>query len=278
MEQGQKRIADGGRFIENQLKKQFASREALSRFAEEEKKQEEQKLKRLELLRKKAIDLTTSLAEQQLELLDIEDASVLEAALRGQKHGLRELLKIASALGAEGFTAESLQLAQANLRLATEQKILRLKSTEEFNILKRNEKFQIRKIELEQEYINLIREAIALQKELGIQTGRLANLLPAIVGGLAPPPSRQAGGHGIDTQIARLAPNETVMNPGASRRFYSTLTAMNAGIQRFANGGAPVQYSVGDIHLHPQDASKVDVISIGKGLRREIRRGRLRLN
>jgi TP901 family phage tail tape measure protein len=278
MEQGQKRIADGGRFIENQLKKQFASREALSRFADEEKKQEEQKLKRLELLRKKAIDLTTSLAEQQLELLDIEDASVLEAALRGQKHGLRELLKIASALGAEGFTAESLQLAQANLRLATEQKILRLKSTEEFNILKRNEKFQIRKIELEQEYINLIREAIALQKELGIQTGRLANLLPAIVGGLAPPPSRQAGGHGIDTQIARLAPNETVMNPGASRRFYSTLTAMNAGIQRFANGGAPVQYSVGDIHLHPQDASKVDVISIGKGLRREIRRGRLRLN
>jgi TP901 family phage tail tape measure protein len=278
MEQGQKRIANGALFIENVLKKQFRSRELLSRFAEEEKKEEEKKLVRLKLLQKRAADLTSSLAEQQLELLDIEDASVLEAALRGQKHGLTELLKIARALGAQGLTAEALQLAQANLRLATEQKILRLKATDEFNILKRNEKFQIRKIELEQEFISLIREAITLQKELGIQTGRLANLLPAIVGGLAAPPSRQAGGHGIDTQIARLAPNETVMNPGASRRFYSTLTAMNAGIQRFADGGAPVQYSVGDIHLHPQDASKVDVVSIGKGLRREIRRGRLRLN
>ena len=53
---------------------------------------------------------------------------------------------------------------------------------------------------------------------------------------------------------------------------------MNAGIQRFAGGGAPVNYSVGDIHLHPQSASNVNVQTIGKGLRREIRRGRLRLN
>jgi TP901 family phage tail tape measure protein len=281
MEQGQKRIRNGALFIENVLRKQFTFREILSKFAEREKKEEDQKLLRLKTLQKRAADLTSALAEQQLELLDIEDASVLEAALRGQKHGLTELLKIARALGVEGFGAEALQLAQVNLRLATEQKILRLKATEEFNVLKRNEEIQVRTVKLQEAYNKLLSEAIDLTRTLGLKSRDLMNLFPEMVRRLAGPQgaeNRQAGGHGIDTQMARISPSETVMNPAASRRFYSTLTAMNAGIQRFADGGAPVQYSVGDIHLHPQDASKVDVVSIGKGLRREIRRGRLRLN
>jgi TP901 family phage tail tape measure protein len=90
---------------------------------------------------------------------------------------------------------------------------------------------------------------------------------------------RAAGGPaGIDTQMVAMSPQEMIMNPRASRHFFSTLTAINSGFQRFAGGGAPVTYNVGDINLHPQKASDVDVLAIGQKMRREIKRGRMRLS
>ena len=110
------------------------------------------------------------------------------------------------------------------------------------------------------------------------EVGRLLMKLGLTLTG-AEPTNRAAGGHGIDTQLARISPDEIVMNPAASRKFYSTLTAMNAGVQRFAGGGSPVQYNIGDINLNADtQGGKIDLLSLGKGLRREIRRGRLRLN
>ena len=91
---------------------------------------------------------------------------------------------------------------------------------------------------------------------------------------------RAAGGPaGIDTQLVAMSPNEMIINPRASRHFFSTLTAMNSNVQRFSGGGAPVNYSynVGDININPQKASDIDVVQIGQRMRREIKRGRLKI-
>ena len=89
---------------------------------------------------------------------------------------------------------------------------------------------------------------------------------------------RASGGIGIDTQTVKISPDEMVMNPAATRKFYSTLTAMNAGVQRFAGGGAPINYNIGDINLTAAtEGGKIDIVSLGRGLKREIRRGRLKL-
>lgn len=274
-DQSNKRIANGAKFLESALGKIFTSREILSRQAEEDKKQEEAKLERLKKIQRTSNDVIKTLAKQQLTLLDAEDPEELDQQLRNQENSLNQLFKIANKLGVEGQTAEAQAIALAGLRLATEQKRIRLIAIEETKAAKELEAFQIRKIEREKEFIDLIREAIKLQKEL---TSAMASNQFVRIAEAFQNPNQQAGGHGIDTQTVNVSPQETIMNPKASRRFYSTLTAMNAGIQRFADGGAPVQYSVGDIHLHPQSASDVNIQSIGKGLRREIRRGRLRLN
>jgi hypothetical protein len=73
-----------------------------------------------------------------------------------------------------------------------------------------------------------------------------------------------------------LSKGEFVVNSAATRRFYSQLVAMN-NVKGYAGGGMVT--NVGDIHVSLQATgnTQTDIMAIGNGLRREIRRGRLRL-
>ena len=93
------------------------------------------------------------------------------------------------------------------------------------------------------------------------------------------PAARASGGpiYGTDSVPAVLSPGEFVVNSRAARRFYSQLVSMNNGTGRFANGGSVT--TVGDININAQSSgsTQVDVLQLGKQLRREIRRGTLSL-
>ena len=81
-----------------------------------------------------------------------------------------------------------------------------------------------------------------------------------------------------DTIPAMLSPGEFVMNAKSTRRFYSQLHGMNSG---FARGGTVNTTNVGDIHIHgfkPSGNDSADVVRLGRQLRREIRRGTVRLS
>lgn len=115
---------------------------------------------------------------------------------------------------------------------------------------------------------NLIR---ALPASIQVQT--LTTELPT-------PQPKAFGGmmHGKDSIPALLSKGEFVVNAAATRRFYSQLVAMN-NVRGYASGGL-VTNNVGDIHLSMNSSGNVqtDIVAIGKGLRREIRRGRIRLS
>ena len=98
---------------------------------------------------------------------------------------------------------------------------------------------------------------------------------------LNPTTYKAAGGFvpkGTDTIPAMLSPGEFVVNARATRRFYGQLLAMNNSVPRFADGG-PVttnnSTTVGDIHISANE--RMNVIELGNQLRREIRRGTIRL-
>jgi TP901 family phage tail tape measure protein len=84
---------------------------------------------------------------------------------------------------------------------------------------------------------------------------------------------------GTDTVPAWLSPDEIVMNPQATRKFYSTLVAMNSSQRRFSSGGSVNNnYNIGDINLSGQLSNDVgtNLIRIGRGLQKQVRLGRLR--
>jgi hypothetical protein len=79
---------------------------------------------------------------------------------------------------------------------------------------------------------------------------------------------------GIDTQLAWLSPDEMVMNPAASRKFYSQLVAMNSGVRRFNSGSTT--YNFGDMNFNGVSSSpEVNVLRLGKSIKKQIRLGRL---
>ena len=84
--------------------------------------------------------------------------------------------------------------------------------------------------------------------------------------------------YGQDRVPALLSPGEFVVNSRASKKFFSQLLTMNAGsIPRFQSGGEVT--NVGDVNITLQSTGRetVDIVKIGKGLRRAIRRGRIKL-
>jgi hypothetical protein len=91
-------------------------------------------------------------------------------------------------------------------------------------------------------------------------------------GGLTP--------RGKDRLLAWVSEGEFIMNPDATKAFYSQLVAMNSAVRPgyYANGGY-VSTNVGDIHLNVTNTGNAerDVRTIGKLLRREIKRGTVRL-
>ncbi len=95
-------------------------------------------------------------------------------------------------------------------------------------------------------------------------------------GGVVP-----GGPRGTDTQPAWLTPGEVVMNPIASREWYSTLMSMNAGMKpRYFSEGGPVTKNVtnvGDIHVTVNgQGSSVNGRQLAKEMRREVRRRTIR--
>jgi hypothetical protein len=86
-------------------------------------------------------------------------------------------------------------------------------------------------------------------------------------------------GRGQDKIMAALSKGETVVNSKQSRRFFSELNAMNQGSQPvYREQGGPVT-NVGDVNVtvNGGDSSAQTVREIGRGLRREIRRGNIKL-
>lgn len=82
--------------------------------------------------------------------------------------------------------------------------------------------------------------------------------------------------YGSDRVPAMLTPGEFVVNAAQTRQFYSQLVAMNGGMGRFANGG-PVTNINGDFNISVNSSGNTitDIEAIGRGLQREIRRGRV---
>lgn len=83
---------------------------------------------------------------------------------------------------------------------------------------------------------------------------------------------------GTDTQPAMLTPGETVLNAQASRRFFSQVTAMNAGSspQYHSDGGSVSNSFTGDIVINTQ-AQNVNGRQLGGELQRELRRRTINL-
>ena len=86
---------------------------------------------------------------------------------------------------------------------------------------------------------------------------------------------------GTDTVPAMLTPGEFVMNAKSSKRFYSQLVAMNAGIKPLyrAEGGAVTNNNIGDINVSVNGgpSTKQSARDIATALRREMRRNTLSL-
>lgn len=87
-------------------------------------------------------------------------------------------------------------------------------------------------------------------------------------GGFAP--------RGTDTVPAMLSPGEFVVNAKSTRKFYSQLQSMNAGVQpKFLQDGGPVtNISIGDVNVSASDTRSGDVTGrqIATSLKRELRR------
>ena len=79
---------------------------------------------------------------------------------------------------------------------------------------------------------------------------------------------------GIDRYSIEAAKDEFIVNPQASRRFKSQLTAINNGVDP-GSGGSRGDTNVGDIHVHVQggETSQQTIREIAAGIKREIRRG-----
>lgn len=81
---------------------------------------------------------------------------------------------------------------------------------------------------------------------------------------------------GTDTVPAMLSPNEFVVNAASTRKFYSQLVAMNAGVQpAFMSDGGAVHHNTftGDVNLNlPAGSNSIDGRAATAAVRRELRR------
>jgi hypothetical protein len=88
---------------------------------------------------------------------------------------------------------------------------------------------------------------------------------------------RAAGGdaQGQDTIPAMLSPGEMVINAAASQKFFSQLTAINAGMQPAGQGQSGATTNIGDINVtvNGGPTGKQTARAIAAELRRELRRG-----
>ena len=107
---------------------------------------------------------------------------------------------------------------------------------------------------------------------------KLREQIAMLNGDIAIPATRAAGGriHGSDNTL--IGSNEYVMNGIASQRFAPQLSYMNSGMWKFgADRGSNL--SVGDVNvsINSTGNQQIDAVQIGQAIRREIKRGVLKL-
>jgi len=96
----------------------------------------------------------------------------------------------------------------------------------------------------------------------------------AASGGLIQYFDRGGRARGTDTISAMLSPGEFVVNPRSTRRFYSQLLAMNAGITpAFRPHGDSSTVTVGDININGASQPRETAREVIQAIRREFRRG-----
>lgn len=104
---------------------------------------------------------------------------------------------------------------------------------------------------------------------VAVQTQAKGGIMRLAGGGFAP--------RGTDTIPAMLSPGEFVINAKSTRRFFSQLQAINAGVAPvFRSEGGSVtnnNVSIGDIVVQGGSTSRQTARSIANELRRELRRG-----
>jgi len=101
-----------------------------------------------------------------------------------------------------------------------------------------------------------------------------------LIESLAQPGAFARGGHisSSDTIPSLLSPGEFVVNAKSARRFYSQLVGINSGMAR---GGSNTSHTtVGDIHISmsPTVSAAQNVINFAKQVRRQVRRGTVKLS
>lgn len=128
--------------------------------------------------------------------------------------------------------------------------------------------------------VNQTTDAV-LRLRQAIASGSVSQLTPPTANQrMGGPMSYYAQGglvHGSDSVPAMLSRGEFVMNSQASRTFRSQLLGMNSGLS--PGGGSSSNVSVGDVNvnLSSTGSNSIDAISIGKAIKREIKRGMLKL-
>jgi TP901 family phage tail tape measure protein len=158
----------------------------------------------------------------------------------------------------------SQRLTFENQMLNMEERIVKLSEAE----IERNRT----KLEIRRKEIDLINEQIkALMKKVRLEEGTIIQNSPFGEVGVG----RANGGLGVDNRLTRISSNEMVMNSMATRHWTTTLASMNAGLPIRNSGNV----NVGDININynSSNSTETDVRRLAEGIRREIRRGTVRL-
>jgi len=212
------------------------------------------------------------------DLQKIEDAEKFTKVFEEQKEALKALEQYGAKYGVDFYreaqlavekinTEHLIGLKQQEFAITAQQQIATEIKKRQDEELERNRQIWIDYVKFAQDASQSVRQAWLKMAIEDSTMGRNA----------AP---RQASGRsaGIDTQAAWLSPQEMVMNPAASRKFYSTLVALNSSQRRFSSGSSGTTYNIGDVNLNgiSQNVDQ-NIIRIGKGIRKQLRLGRLNL-
>lgn len=131
-------------------------------------------------------------------------------------------------------------------------------------------------------------QQLQTQQQITAQLERQKQLSQSIASPTAAPVGRQYGGmlyrafggaaRGTDSIAAMLTPGEFVTNAKNSRRFFSQLQAINAGVQPVnrQQGGSVTNVSIGDINVTGGSNPRQTGRQIANEVRREMRRGTTR--
>jgi len=132
---------------------------------------------------------------------------------------------------------------------------------------------------LEQDTNRLYSERVEAFKKLFPGTAIPPELRGHSMGGFIRPQYFAAGGPvGTDVVPAWLSPGEYVMDAATTSKFFPQIVSMSMGLSPSYSHSNQV-VNVGDININYQgtDSEKVDVRRLGEQLRRELRRGTLKL-